>query len=84
MPDKRIPRDANNEPVQTANSFISQVAVVDTNFKRYVSYDGCKTFVSNGTTPVGNLTTGVTAGDICRNGPSGQSFYYSGAAWIAM
>ncbi len=58
--------------------------VVSTNFKKIQKIDSISIFVSNGTTPNGNLT-GV-AGDICYNGPSGQPFYCSssGTTWVGM
>lgn len=56
---------------------------VDTNFTLRMKA-GVKIYHSDGTTPVGNLTTGVATGDVCYNGPSGQPFYYNGAAWTGM
>lgn len=57
---------------------------VSTNFKKVQVIDTVSIYVSDGTTPNGNLT-GVT-GDICYNGPSGQPFYCSssGTTWTGM
>jgi hypothetical protein len=54
---------------------------VNTNFKLVRTEGGITCYTSNGTTPVGNLTTGVVTGSKCLNGPSGKSYYYDGAAW---
>lgn len=59
-------------------------ALVSTNFTKVQTMKSVTFYVSDGTTPNGNLT-GVT-GDICYNGPSGQSFYCSssGTTWTGM
>jgi hypothetical protein len=69
---------------------LSQLSAVSTNFFliarfRYAgaSPDYIQIYVSNGTTPHGNLTG--RQGDICYNGPSGQPFYCSGGTnWAGM
>jgi len=52
---------------------IVQDAVVSTNFKIVLELAGTTIYVSDGTTPNGNLSG--SAGDLCLNGTSGQLFY---------
>lgn len=52
---------------------ITQAAVVSTNFKKIIEWDGITIWKSDGTTPSGALSG--TAWDICLNWPSGQTFY---------
>lgn len=57
--------------------------IVSTHFTPIFSGQGKTVYVSNGTTPNGNLSG--TAGDICLNGPSGQPFYCGGGTtWTGM
>ena len=54
-----------------------------TNFKKTIEAGGSTVWVSDGTTPNGNLSG--TAGDICLNGTSGQTFYCTGTTnWTGM
>lgn len=64
-----------------------QATAKSTNFFRVLRLTGGATdtyvWVSDGTTPNGNLSG--TAGSICLNGPSGQTFYCSGGTtWVGM
>jgi len=62
---------------------VTQAAVTDTNFKKIASWAGVTLWVSDGTTPNGNLTG--TAGDVCYNGASSQPFYCTGTTnWTGM
>ena len=55
----------------------------DTNFQKVASFKGVTLYVSDGTTPNGNLSG--TAGDVCFNGPGGQPFYCGGTTtWTGM
>ena len=57
--------------------------VVSTNFYRVHKFKGISLWVSDGTTPNGNLT-GAT-GDLCLNGPSGQPFKCtSTTTWVGL
>ena len=51
---------------------INGAVTVSTNFTLIFKAKGVSFFVSNGTTPNGNLYG--NAGDVCFNGPSGQPF----------
>lgn len=66
-------------PLQIVNS-----GVKETNFKRIADFAGVSLYISDGTTPDGNLT-GVV-GDICLNGPGGVTYYCdtAGKNWTAM
>ena len=76
--------------VQSANSTgvpisITQNRVTSTNFRKVETETntGSSVWVSNGTTPNGNLSG--TAGDVCRNADSGKSYYCTGTTnWTAM
>jgi len=63
---------------------IVQGGVKETNFKRIADLAGVSLYISDGTTPDGNLT-GVV-GDICFNGAGGLSYYCdtAGKNWTAM
>lgn len=57
--------------------------LTSTHFTKVLSLKGVSLYVSDGTTPNGNLSG--TAGDICLNGPSGQPFYCGGGTtWTGM
>lgn len=63
---------------------IVQSGVKETNFKRIADLAGVSLYISDGTTPDGNLT-GVQ-GDICFNGAGGVAYYCdaNGKNWTAM
>lgn len=61
----------------------SEGAFVSTNFKRMIGSGAATIWVSNGTTPNGNLSGNV--GDICLYGTGGQAFYCTGTTnWTGM
>lgn len=54
-----------------------------TNFFKVFSARGISFYVSDGTTPNGNLTG--SQGDLCLNGPSGQPFKCTtGTTWVGL
>jgi hypothetical protein len=60
---------------------ITQNAVVSTNFKKVINAAGVTQWISDGTTPAGNLSG--TTGDVCYNGPSGESYRCTGTTnWL--
>ena len=64
---------------------VTQNAITSTNFRKLLTEGntGCTIWISNGTTPSGNLTG--QAGDICLNGDSGNIYRSGGTtAWTAM
>ena len=62
---------------------LDQQAPTSTNFKKIKNEAGVTSWVSNGTTPNGNLSG--TAGDTCKNGTGGQMFYCTGTTnWTGM
>lgn len=55
---------------------------VSTNFRPAAKLFGVTVYVSNGTTPNGNLSG--NAGDICLKGPTGNAFKCtSGTTWVS-
>jgi hypothetical protein len=63
---------------------LGQAALVGGHFKQFIDFEvadgGVMMYMSDGTTPNGNLSGNV--GDICLNGPAGQPFYCTGGvAW---
>lgn len=65
--------DSNGAPIS-----VEQNALTDTNFRELETETntGISRWVSDGTTPNGNLTG--TQGDTCSNGENGQEYYCSG------
>lgn len=62
---------------------IQQDALTSTNFQKIANFGGSIFWRSDGTTPNGNLTG--TAGDLCVNGASNQSYYCTGTTnWTAL
>jgi len=76
-----------NKIVTTEPIFkIAQNAIISTNFRKILNetVTGCTIWISNGTTPNGNLSG--QAGDICLNGDGGNIYRCSvtGTTWVAM
>lgn len=66
----------------TGNPLKINGATVSTHFKKEASFDGVTLWKSDGTTPNGNLSG--TAGDVCINADSSQSYYCTGTTnWTA-
>ena len=61
---------------------IIQDAPTSTNYKKIASFAGVSLWISDGTTPNGNLSG--TAGDVCFNGASSQIFFCTGTtSWTS-
>ena len=57
--------------------------LVSTNYRKIQIWGTVTLWVSNGTTPNGNLSG--TAGDVCFGGDSGKTYYCTGTTnWTAM
>jgi hypothetical protein len=77
-------KNDNSAAVGTNPLHIENDALISTNFKIMIELDGVTLFLSDGTTPNGNLTG--AAGDICVGADSGKAYYCSGAGttWVAL